>query len=139
MPASVRVAVIVMSLLAGLLLLNAGLTWFSREQLADALVDGGALSRSEARRFVVMWLIPYLTLGLVLAAAAWFLPRRRAWARWIGLAATVVLGLLTLFSVLAGGGVTVGSLLLLVLAIAGITSLMSRSTIGWVPRLRGTR
>ena len=31
--------------------------------------------------------VPYLVLGLVLALAAWFLPRRQPWARWIGLAA----------------------------------------------------
>ena len=29
-------------------------------------------------------LIPYLVLGLILALAAWFLPRRQPWARWIG-------------------------------------------------------
>jgi hypothetical protein len=136
MPTSVRVSVIVLSILAGLLLLNAGLTWFGREQVIAALADGGNISRAEARRFVLLWLVPYLTLGLILASAAWFLPRRRPWARWLGLAATTILGLLTLFSVVVSGGVTVGSLLLLVLSIAGVTSLVSRSTAAWVPRPR---
>lgn len=137
MPTSVKVAVIVMSILGGLLLLNAALTWFGREAVADALTKTGNVSRAEAQRFIVTWLIPYLVLGLVLAGSAWFLPRRHAWARWLGLAATTVIGLLTLLSALAGGGVTVLSLLLLVLSIAGITSLISRTTAAWVPRLRG--
>lgn len=139
MPTAVRVAVIVMSVLAGLLLLNAALTWFGREAIADRLVEVGDISRAEAERFLVTWLIPYLVLGLALAVSAFFLPQRQPWARWLGLAATVVICLLTLFSVLAGGSASALSLLLLVLSIAGITSLMSRTTTAWVPRLRSKR
>jgi hypothetical protein len=138
MPTSVRVAVIVMSVLAALLLLNAGLTWFGREGVADAIVEAGDVSRAQAERFILTWLVPYLVLGLILAASAWFLPRRQPWARWAGLAASVALGLLTLFSILASGGVTIPSLLLLVLSIAAVTSLMARSTSAWVPRRRRT-
>ena len=139
MPPSVRVAVIVLSTLAGLLLLNAGLTWFGREQVADALTEGGQISRSDAERLVLLWMIPYVLLGLVLAASAWFLPRRHPWARWVGLSATVVLGLLTLFSILVSGGLTFGSLLMLVLSVAGATSLLARTTSTWIPRLRDDR
>ena len=39
MPASVRVAVIVMSVLAGLLLLYAALTWVNRDQVIDRLIE----------------------------------------------------------------------------------------------------
>ncbi len=134
MPTSVRVSLIVLSVLAALLLLNAGLTWYGREQVADALVAASDLSRSDALQFVVLWMVPYLVLGLVMAASAWFLPRRRPWARWAGLTATTVLGLLTLFSVLVSGGVTFGSLLLLVLSIAAVTSLLSRGTAAWTTR-----
>ena len=85
--------------------------------VAEAIVDAGAdLSMAEAQRYVVIWLMPYLVLGLLLALAAWFLPRRQPWARWIGLAANVVLALLTLFSAVTAGGVTIASLLLLVLS-----------------------
>jgi hypothetical protein len=137
MPTSVRVAIIAMAILAGLLLLNAGLTWYGREGVADAIVDAGAdVSRDEAERYVVLWLVPYLVLGLLFALASWFLPRRQPWARWMGLAASVVLALLTLFSAMTAGGVTVASLLLLVLSIAATTSLLARTTTAYVPSLR---
>jgi hypothetical protein len=138
MPTSVRVAVVLMAVLAGLLVLNAALTWFGRDGVATAIADAGTdISRAEAERFVVLWLVPYLILGLVLALSAWFLPRRQPWARWVGLAATGLLALLTLFSAIAAGGVTVASLLLLVLSVGAITSLVARTTTAWVPRLRG--
>jgi hypothetical protein len=137
MPTSVRVAIIAMAVLAGLLLLNAGLTWYGREGVADAIVDAGAdVSRAEAQRYVLVWLVPYLLLGVLFALASWFLPRRQPWARWMGLAASVVLGLLTLFSAVTAGGVTVASLLLLVLSIAATTSLLARTTTDYVPSLR---
>ena len=136
MPTSVRVAVIVLSVLAGLLLLNAALTWLGREGVVDALVDAGEISRSDAGRLIILWMIPYVLLGAVMAVAAWFLPRRHPWARWLGLAAAVVLGLLTLFSALVSGGITLGSLLMLVLSVAGVTSLVARTTGAWIARLR---
>jgi len=137
MPTSVRVAIIAMSVLAALLLLNAGLTWYGRDGVAEAIVDAGAdVSRAEAERYVTIWLLPYLVLGLLFALASWFLPRRQPWARWIGLASSVVLALLTLFSSVTAGGVTIASLLLLVLSIAAITSLLARTTTDYVPSLR---
>jgi hypothetical protein len=137
MPASVRVSVIVMSILAGLLLLNVGLTFYGRDNLADALVEAGqGISRDEAMRFILLWMLPYLVLGGMLAVAAWFLPRRQPWARWLGLAASTMLGMLTLLSMIAAGGITIPSLLLVILATAAITSLLSRTTAAWVPRLR---
>jgi len=137
MPTSVRVAIIAMGVLAALLLLNAGLTWFGREGVAEAIVEAGAgVSRDEAETYVVIWVVPYLVLGVLLALASWFLPRRHPWARWIGLASSVVLALLTLFSAVTAGGVTFASLLLLVLAVASITSLLARSTTDYVPSLR---
>jgi hypothetical protein len=137
MPTSVRVAIIAMGVLAALLLLNTGLTWFGRDGIADRIVGADAgISRAEAERYVIIWAAPYLLLGLLLALASWFLPRRQPWARWIGLASSVVLALLTLFSAVTAGGVTFASLLLLVLAIAAITSLLARSTTEYVPSLR---
>jgi hypothetical protein len=137
MPTSVRVAIIAMAVLAALLLLNAGVTWYGRSGVAEAIVDAGAgVSIAEAQRYVVIWVVPYLVLGLLLALASWFLPRRHPWARWIGLAASVVLALLTLFSSVTAGGVTIASLLLLVLSIAAITSLLARTTTDYVPNLR---
>ncbi len=134
MPPSVRVAVVVMSVLAVLLLSNAALLGFGFEVAVDRiLLETDGVTRAEAARFVVLSLVPYLILGLVLAAAAVFVPRRRGWARWAGLAGTGLLGLLTLVSVLASGGISVVSLLLLVLSIAGVTSLLARTTRAWLP------
>jgi hypothetical protein len=137
MPASVRVAAITMGVLAALLLVNAGLLWYGFDVTVDRIVDeGNDITRADARRFVLLALIPYLVIGLILALSALFLPRRQPWARWIGLAASFVLALLTLFSVVAAGGITVSSLLLFVLSVAAVTSLLARTTGTWVPRLR---
>jgi hypothetical protein len=137
MPTSIRVAVITMGVLAALLLVNAGLLWYAFDVTVDRIVDAGNnITEDEARRFVLLALIPYLVIGLALALAAWFLPRRQPWARWIGLAASVVLALLTLFSMAAAGGITVSSLLLFVLSAAAVASLLARTSGTWVPPLR---
>jgi hypothetical protein len=99
MPTSVRVAVITMGLLAALLLVNAGLLWYAFDATVERVIDASkGITEADARQFVLLALIPYLVIGLILALAAWFLPRRQPWSRWLGLAASVLLGLLTLFS-----------------------------------------
>jgi hypothetical protein len=125
-----------MAALAALLLLNAAITWFGRDGVATALVDAGGITRAEAERAVVVWLVPYLLIGLLLLAGAVFLPRRRWWALWAGLAGSAALAALTLVSAFATGGSTPESLLLLVLSLAAITSLASRTTKRWVRRQR---
>jgi hypothetical protein len=137
MPTAVRVAVIVMSVLAGLLLLYSGVIWLNREQVIDYLVEDGSITRADALRFLLVQLTPFVVLGLLLAASAWYLLRRQAWARWVGLAAVVIIFLLTLRSVIVGGAATILTVLLAVLSMAAITSLLSRTTAAWVPRLRG--
>lgn len=141
MPASVRIAVVTMSLLAGLLLLNALLTWVSRRTVATAIVRGGThVSPAAAERFVLLWmLLPYLLLGLLLAFSTWFLPKGNAWARWIGLLASALLCLLTVFSVVATRVISIGSLLVLVISLGAMISLLSRNTSRWVPRLGSPR
>jgi hypothetical protein len=137
MPTSVRIAAITMGFLAALLLVNAGLLWYGFGVTVDRIVEeGNGITEADARRFVLLALIPYFVIGLILALSAWFLPRRQPWARWIGLAASLVLALLTLFSVVAAGGITVSSLLLFVLSVAAVTSLLARTTGAWVPPLR---
>jgi hypothetical protein len=136
-PPSVRVAVIVMGILAALLLTNAALLWYSYDEAVARLVNEGEdVSRSEASQFVIMSLVPYLAIGLLLALAAIFLPRRQPWARWLGLAASGLLALLSLMSALTFGGVTISLLLLLVLSVSAVTSLLARTTGAWVPKLR---
>ena len=137
MPASVRVAIIAMGVLAALLLTNAALLWFAYDDAVARLVrEGEDISRDEASQFVLMSLVPYLVIGLVLALAAWFLPRRLPWARWMGLAASGLLALLSLMSAVSIGGVTIPLLLVLVLSVAAVTSLLARTTGTWIPKLR---
>ncbi|MCW2578644.1 MAG: rane protein of unknown function [Blastococcus sp.] len=137
MPTPVRVATIVMGVLAALLLSSAALLWYSYDAAVDRLVrEGDGVTQAEAERFVTTSLVPALVLGLLLALAAWFLPRRQPWARWLGLAAAGLLALLTLISMAAAGGPTVASLLQLVLSVAAVTSLVARPTADWVPPLR---
>jgi hypothetical protein len=137
MPLSVRVAIVLMGVQAALLLLNAGLLWYSYDAAVARIVrEGDGVSRADAQQFVTLSLVPYLVIGLVLALAAWFLPRRQPWARWLGLAASGLLALLTLLSIAATGGVTIASLLLLVLSVSAVTSLVARTTGAWVPSLR---
>ena len=136
MPPSVRVAVITMSVLAGLLLLYSGLIWFGRQAVIDRLVEDGSIAREDGLRFILIQLSPFVVLGLLLAASAYFLARRQAWARWMGLTAVVIIVLLTLMSVLLGGIVSILTLLLAVLSMAAISSLLARTTKTWVPRLR---
>jgi hypothetical protein len=140
MPTSVRVAVIAMAVIAALLLSNAAFLWIGFDTAVDRIVEEGEdFSRDEARQFVILSLVPNLVLGIILVLAAVFVPRRQPWARWIGLAASGLLALLTLFQVLAARGITVASLLLLVLSIAAVTSLVAKTTGAWVPSLRSRR
>jgi hypothetical protein len=140
MPTSVRVAVIVMSLLAGLLLLSASVTWLGREAVIDRLMAGQPdLARADAARNILINTVMFFVIGLLLAVAAWSLPRGHAWARWVGLAVVSTLALLTLVTIVFGGGITIPSLLVLILSTAAITSLVSRTTGAWVPSLRGNR
>jgi hypothetical protein len=140
MPTSVRVAVIAMAVIAALLLSNAAFLWIGFDTAVDRIVEEAEdFTRDEARQFVILSLVPNLVLGLVLVLAAVFVPRRQPWARWIGLAASGLLALLTLFQVLAARGITVASLLLLVLSIAAVTSLVAKTTGAWVPPLRSRR
>lgn len=137
MPTSVRIGAIAMGVLAALLLTYAGLLWYSFDDSVRQLADASkGVTEDAARRFVLTLLIPCLLIGIVLALAAWFLPRRQAWARWLGLAASGLLALLMLFSMVAGGGIAVLPLLLFVLAAVAVRSLLNRSTGTWVPPLR---
>lgn len=137
MPVSVRVAVIVMSLLGGLLLLYSVLIWIGREGVIDRLVEDGAIEREDGTSFIVGQLAPYIVLGLLLVVSAFFLARRQTWARWMGLTAAIIIALMTLVSVLVGGIVSLLTLLLAVLSMATISSLFARTTKAWLPPLRG--
>jgi len=135
MPTSVRVAIVVMSILAGLLLLVAAVNLYALQEVSARIASAQGISRDDAQRSILLLLAPYLVLGLVFALAAWFVPRRHAWARWLGLAAAAMLAVLHVLSAAMGGGITVLTLLLFVLSLATITSLAARPTSAWMPRL----
>lgn len=135
MPTSVPVAIVVMSILAGLLLLVAAVNLYALQEVSARIASAQGISRDDAQRSILLLLAPYLVLGLVFALAAWFVPRRHAWARWLGLAAAAMLAVLHVLSAAMGGGITVLTLLLFVLSLATITSLAARPTSAWMPRL----
>jgi uncharacterized BrkB/YihY/UPF0761 family membrane protein len=139
MPTSVRVAVIVMSVLAGLLLLVAAVNLYALQEFSEQIAATQDISQSEAQRSILLLLAPYIVLGLIFALAAWFVPRRHAWARWIGLAAAAMLAVLHVLSAAMGGGITILTLLLFILCLATITSLVARTTSAWIPSLRARR
>lgn len=137
MPPSARVAVVVMAVLAAMLLLYAAVTWLGREGLAQAVGRARPdFSPEEAASYVLVSALPYPVLGVLLAVSAWFLPQRRTWARWSGLAASFLLAALMLLGMASIGGVTPISLLVLVLSVAAVTSLFARPTADWLPRAR---
>ena len=131
MPTPTRVAVILLALLGVLLLANAVLTVLAREAVVDSIVQTG-VDRDAAAQSVTVFLIGYALVGLAALLAAVFLPRRRRWAHQTGVMTTSLLVALTLFSVLTGGGISPVGLFLLVAALAGLTSLLSRQTRDWV-------
>ena len=139
MPTSVRVAVIAMSLLAGLLLLSVAVSLYLLESLSAKLAENANISVDDAQQRLLITVLPYLVFGLMFAVSAWFLARRHAWARWTGLTAASVIAMLHVLAALGGAGIALGSLLQVVLALAVISSLLSKRTAAWVPRLGARR
>ena len=139
MPTSVRVAVIAMSLLAGLLLLSVAVSLYLFTSLAKTLAEKADISVDDAQSRLLVTVLPYLVFGLLFAISAWFLARRHAWARWIGLTCASVVAMLHVLAAISGAGIALGSLLQVVLALAVISSLLSKRTAAWVPRLGARR
>jgi uncharacterized membrane protein len=131
MPTPTKVAVILLALLGVLLLANAVLTWAGQEVIIDQIVETG-VDRDAAAQSVLLFMIAYAIIGVSSLLAAIFLPRRRTWARQVGVLTTSLLVALTLFSVVTGGAISPIGLLVLIAAIAGLTSLVSRQTKDWV-------
>ncbi|MCA0145827.1 hypothetical protein [Blastococcus sp. LR1] len=132
-PPSVRVAIGLLAALAALLLLYAAITFVGRDGVIQALETAG-LTRAESEQFVTINLASSLALGVTCAVSAIAVERRRAWGRWTGLLAATVLALLMLSSMVAAGGVTVVSLLQLVLSVSAAASLLARTTREWLGR-----
>ena len=131
MPTPTRVAVILLALLAVLLLANALLTWVGQEVIVDQIVETG-VERDAAAQSVLLFMLAYAVIGVSSLLASIFLPRRRKWARQVGVLTTSLLMVMTIFSVATGGAISPIGLLVLVSALAGLTSLLSKQTKDWV-------
>jgi hypothetical protein len=132
MPTPVKVAVGVLAGLAVLLLLSALVTVAARDAVVDALAEAQPdQSRSDAEQVVLVNVVQSIVFGVLSGVSAVFLARGRGWARWSGLAASVLLGLITLGATLLTGGLSVSSQLVLVLCAAAAASLLSRTTAAW--------
>jgi hypothetical protein len=132
MPTSVRVAIGVLAALALLLLLSALVTFVARNAVVDTLARAQPGSpRSDAEQVVLINLAQSLAFGLLTGVSAVYLTRARSWARWLGLAASLLLGLITLGAAVITGSVTASSLLVLVLCAAAAASLLARTTAAW--------
>ena len=131
MPTPTRVAVILLALLAVLLLATAILTWLTQEAQIDASVNAG-IDRDTAAQVVLLYLIAFVVIGVSALLAAVFLPRRRAWARQVGILVTSLLVVMSLVGAVSVGGISPVGLLVLVASIAALTSLFSRQTKDWV-------
>jgi hypothetical protein len=140
MPVSARVAVGVLAGLAVLLLLSALVTLAARDAVIDSFAAAQPGSpRSDAAQIVAINLAQSAVFGLLTAVSALFLGRGRGWARCTGLAATLLLGLITLGATVIAGGVAVSSLPVLVLCAAAVASLLARTTAAWAPTGAGSR
>jgi hypothetical protein len=140
MPTSVRMSIGLLTGLAVLLLLSALLTAVAWNAVIDTIAEAQPdAPRSDAVSVVRINLAQSLVFGLLTAVSAFFLARGRSWARWTGLAAALLLGLITLGAVVLTGGIAVTSLLVLVLCAAAVASLFTRTTAAWAgagPRSR---
>jgi hypothetical protein len=134
MPTSVRVAVVLLSVLAFFLLAYALLLFLAREQSIDDLVADGA-DRDSAAQLVLLFLLAYGLLGCTAALSAVFLPLRRSWARLTGLLVTSLMAVLTVVSFITIAAVTPVTLFVLVAAIGGVASLRARTTRDWLAEL----
>lgn len=133
-PTSVRVAVGLLGALALLLLISAGLTLAGRDTVVDQFLAAQPdLARADVERAVLLGQVRYLLVAVAALVSVVFLLRRRSWARWLGLLATLFLGLLTLLSVVSTGGAAISSLLVVVLCVGAVSSLMAKTTAAWAP------
>ena len=131
MPTPTRIAVILLALLGVLLLANALVTWLSQETLIDQIEKTG-VERDAAAQSVLLFLIAYVIIGLSALMASIFLPRRRNWARQVGILTTSLLVVMSVIATASGSGISIVGLLVPLSAIVGLICLMSQQTKAWL-------
>lgn len=137
-PPSVRVGVGTLLVLAVLLVASATLTLVGQEAVVDRFAAAQpGLDRAATTRALVLGQVLYLVLGVAAGVAGVALVRRRPWGRWLGLAAALFLGLRTVLAAAQAGGLTVFSLLVLVLCVSSATSMLAGTTRAWLSTAGG--
>lgn len=132
MPPSVRVAVVLLAVLAALLLTSALLTWGGRQGVVEQYLRSQPdATRADADRLVLLNVVQGLAFGVLAAVSAWAVARRQPWGRWAGVVTCALLGLLTVWLSVGVGGIAVTSLLLFVLCAGTVSSLLARTTAAW--------
>ncbi|MBA2391063.1 MAG: hypothetical protein H0V67_12505 [Geodermatophilaceae bacterium] len=146
LPQQVRLAATLLLGLGGLLVLSGVLVFLARTNIADGVVataqeQGSATTpdRSELAGSLAVVGGVFVAVGAGALIAGYYLRQRRSWARFAGLGLGVLLGVLSVQSLLAGGGGPITLLLPIAaigVAVTVVSALLSPSTGQW---LRGER
>lgn len=136
-PNVLRVAAVLWSALALLLLLRSGLAWTGMDWLRQQLMDGEGLSAARAAATARSLLVVNTLIGVVVAgvygALTWLLWRRHAWAR----IAVTVLTVAHLLLILVTGALTVPNLIVLAMAVGAWACCWRPSVTDWLTGGRG--
>jgi Ca2+/Na+ antiporter len=81
---------------------------------------------------VLLFLIAYVIIGLSALMASIFLPRRRNWARQVGILTTSLIVVMSVIATASGAGISIVGLLVPISAIVGLICLMSQQTKAWL-------
>lgn len=138
MPTPVRVATILLGVIAALLLVNAALTLFGKEAILDQLLDAGSeLSRAELNQQLVVNIGRDAALGVLNVLAVVLMLRRRPLGRWLGIICAALLLGLSIVTIVGVGGLPIYTMLLVVLTVAIIGSLFTRTAVDWLTQPAG--
>lgn len=137
MPAPVKVAAILLGVLAALLLTNSILSFAGIEAILDQFAEAAQtgerdFDRDAVRSQLTLNFAVGIVIGLVAAAAVVLLVQRRPLGRWLGLGSAAIELLITVLFVFAVGGILIYSLLFIVLTVATIVMLFRRPALEWL-------
>lgn len=137
-PTPVRVATILLGVIAALLLVNAALTLFGKDAILDQLLDSGSeLSRAELNQQLVVNIGRDAALGVLNVLAVGLMLRRRPLGRWLGIICAALLLGLSIVTIVGVGGLPIYTMLLVVLTLAIIGSLFTRTAVDWLKQPAG--
>lgn len=139
-PQQVRLATTLLLGLGALLVVSGVLVFVVRTNIADGVVtsareDGTDVpSRSDLVGSLAVVAAIFVAVGLASVIAGWFVRQRRIWARYVGIGLGVLLGVLSVQFLLAGGGAIIALLLpigAIGVAVTVVASLLSTPAAAW--------